>query len=105
MAGNIGFAIEMDVSTRGESFHIRGDQHRLVVRFSSLRAAVRAFRSFPTRWFERHSRIRSTLLEIEISGFKIAVTGQEITPDLMARLLGLRSTRFDLWNLLRTAVF
>lgn len=78
MSGNVGFAINMDGSTRGESFHIRGDQHRLVASFSSLRAALRVFRSYPTTGFEHRFVLQSTLLETEISGLKIAVTGQEI---------------------------
>jgi hypothetical protein len=101
MPGNIGFAIEMDVSSRGESFHISGNQQLVLLSFSSIRSAVRLLRSNPAKRLKQHSILHRTSFETEIAGIRIAVSGHEIKPDLIARILGLRSTRFDLANLLR----
>lgn len=103
MAGNIGFAIEMDVSSRGESFHISGNQQRLVLSFSSIRSAVRLLRSNPAKRLKLHSILHRTSFETEIAGIRIAVSGHEIKSDLVATILGLSSTRFDLGNLWRAA--
>lgn len=102
---NFGFAIEMEVSTNGESFQINGDQQKLILSFPSLRAALRILRSNSVeRLTATHPLghlLHQTLVETQISGRQIATTGREIRSDLLAEFLGLKSTRLNIANLFR----
>ena len=103
MSNQIGFAAELDVTTRGGSFSIRGNEQRIDVTFSSLRTMIHVLRVV------RGNRLLcdvvspippSCFIETRIAGRSVAVTGPGLSANLLARLLGAESTRVNVRGLI-----
>ena len=106
--GSFGFAIEMEISTNGEFFEICGDHQKLIVCFTSIRAALHFSRSRSLQRLTTTQPVRHLLnqmeVETQISGREIARTGREIRPDVLSGFLGLKSTRLNFANLVRALI-
>ena len=99
MHSQIGFAAELEVTTRGGSFFICGDEKRIVVTFSSLRTMIHVLRIVRgnriLRGFVSQDFLYS-FIETRISGHSIAISGPGLRANLLARLFGAKSTRVNL---------
>lgn len=105
MFSKIGFAIDIEVVTNGESFFVRGDDQRVVISFPSIGAARRilesALKDHGKNLLDSAQFPFETVFESRVSGRTIALSGRGFRSSLLARILGIPGTRLSLVGLLR----